>query len=68
MPQYAVAFHDPQSGCSLKLVQAEDRAAALRQFFDQGVEGYSQDAEGWAWFREDFEDAECPSGSIAEIQ
>jgi hypothetical protein len=44
------------------------RDSALRFFFNQYVtSGYTQDSEGFSYFKEDFSDAENPLGSIQEI-
>ena len=68
MAHFLIAFYDEDSGNSQKLVEAETKEKALEVFFAQGVSHYSKDHEGYAFFKEDFFDAQCPMGSIYEIQ
>lgn len=46
----------------------DSRESALRFFFNQFVNhGYSQDSEGFSYFKEDFSDSDNPLGSILEV-
>jgi len=47
----------------------DSRDAALRAFFNEhaSLEGYTNDAEGFAYFLEDFNNPEEPMGSILEV-
>jgi len=66
MPQFTIAFFSDLSGVCLKKIDADSREKALRLFFDKHVTGYSQNDEGFVYFREDFEDADRPLGAMLE--
>ncbi len=66
MPQYTIAFYSDLAGVNQKRVEAESREKALRLFFDKYVDGYSKNDEGFAYFRDDFDDADRPIGSLLE--
>ena len=69
MAKYAIAFVTPSKGTSLrhKLIEAETKDAALRRFFDEeAAEFYSNDEQGFFYFKEDFYDEISKSGSILE--
>lgn len=69
MPRYAIAFITAKPALIHRLVEMDSRDAALRAFFNEHAasEGYSSDAEGFAYFREDFEHPDEPMGSILEV-
>ncbi len=68
MPRYAVAFVTAKSALIHKVVEMDSQETALRSFFEQHVaQGYTQDAEGYSYFLEDFKGADEPMGSILEI-
>jgi hypothetical protein len=68
MPRYAIAFISPKPSLLHQVVEMDSRESALRFFFNQYVsQGYSKDNEGFSYFKEDFQDAENPLGSILEI-
>lgn len=68
MPKYAIAFAAQKPTLLHQVVEMDSRESALRFFFNQFVsEGYSKDAEGFSYFKEDFADPENPSGSIIEV-
>ncbi len=68
MPKYAIAFASTKPAVILQLVEMDSRESALRYFFNQFVgDGYSKDAEGFSYFKEDFSDSENPLGSILEV-
>ena len=68
MPRYAIAFISPKPGLIHQVVEMDSRESALRYFFNTYVsQGYSQDSEGFSYFKEDFADAENPLGNILEI-
>lgn len=69
MPRYAIAFVTAKPALVHKVIEMDSRDAALRAFFQEHVaaEGYTGDAEGYAYFLEDFNGPEEPSGSILEI-
>ena len=69
MPKYAIAFVTPKPSLVHQVVEMDSRESALRLFFNQHItHGYTQDAEGFSYFKEDFSDPENPLGSILEIQ
>lgn len=69
MPRYAVSFVTAKPALIHQLVEMDSRDAALRAFFrDHAVaHGYTDDAEGYAYFLEDFNNPEEPMGSILEV-
>jgi hypothetical protein len=67
MHKYAIAFANEGQGILLRLIDASSPDEAMRLFFDAGVEGYSPDSEGYAWFSEDFSQEPTPQGAIARI-
>lgn len=68
MPRYAIAFYSPKPALIHQVVEMDSRDSALRYFFNTYVkEGYSQDTEGFSYFKEDFADAQEPMGNILEI-
>ena len=66
MPQYTIAFFSDLNGVIQKKIEADTREKALRLFLDQHVTSYSQDDEGFVYFREDLEDADRPLGAMLE--
>jgi hypothetical protein len=70
MPRYAIAFVIPEEPAQLRqrIVENETKEAALRLFFNEEVkEFYSDDDQGFYYFKEDFYDEKTRSGSIIEI-
>ncbi len=68
MPKYAIAFITPKPSLVQKVVEMDSKEAALRFFFQQHVgTSYSQDAEGYSYFIEDFNNPDEPMGSILEV-
>ncbi len=68
MPRYSIAFWSKSSQLMHKIVEMDTKEAALRVFFQNFVDGeYSKDEEGYAYFREDFDDSDSPSGNVIEI-
>jgi hypothetical protein len=69
MPRYAISFVTAKPALIHQLVEMDSRDAALRAFFrDYAVpQGYTNDAEGYAYFLEDFNNPEEPMGSILEV-
>lgn len=71
MPKYAVAFILPTDGNQLshKVVESDSKENALRKFFNEEVsEYYSNDEQGFHYFKEDFNLDSSPAGSIIELQ
>lgn len=69
MPRYAISFVTAKPSLIHKMVEMDSRDAALRAFFNEhaSAEGYTKDAEGFAYFLEDFNNPEEPMGSILEV-
>jgi hypothetical protein len=71
MPKYAIAFITPSHGGALRhrIMEGENRDSTLRQFFnEEASEFYSNDDQGFYYFKEDFFDETTGAGSIIEIQ
>lgn len=67
MALFCVAFCDDLKGVRQELIEESSAELALRKFFAQGIDGYTPNAEGFTYFKEDFFDAEKPLGSVLEI-
>jgi len=70
MPRFAVAFVTPSENSQLihQVVESEDKESALRQFFKEFArEFYSEDEQGYHYFKEDFFDDVSAGGSIIEL-
>jgi len=70
MPKFAIAFVVPADNTPLchKIVESETKDAALRKFFTDNVsEHYSNDEQGYYYFKEDFYDEETNAGSMIEL-
>ena len=70
MPRFAVAFVTPSQNSQLvhKIMEGENKESVLKTFFTESVsEFYSNDEQGFHYFKDDFFDDTTPSGSIIEI-
>jgi len=70
MPKFSIAFIAPTEVKPLnhKIVESDTRDAALRKFFNENVsEHYSNDEQGYYYFKEDFYDEDSGTGSIIEL-
>lgn len=70
MPRFAVAFVTPSENGQLlhRLIESEDKETALRSFFKEFArEFYSEDEQGYHYFKEDFYDEVSAGGSLIEI-
>ncbi|MFP4012475.1 MAG: hypothetical protein ACLFVQ_00170 [Chitinispirillaceae bacterium] len=70
MPKYAIAFITPAKKMQLrhKMIEGENKDSALRRFFNEEAnEYYSNDEQGYYYFKEDFYDETAGSGSIIEL-
>jgi hypothetical protein len=69
MPRYAISFVTAKPALIHQLVEMDSRDAALRAFFRDhaAAQGYTNDAEGYAYFLEDFNNPAEPMGSILEV-
>jgi len=71
MPKYAIAFITPTKGAALRhrIMDGENRDSALRRFFnEEASEFYSNDDQGFYYFKEDFFDEVTGAGSIIECE
>jgi hypothetical protein len=69
MPKYSIAFIAPTDDKSLKhrLVENTDVESALKAFFKEELsEYYSDNEQGYHYFREDFFDEALVAGSILQ--
>jgi hypothetical protein len=70
MSKYAIAFIVPSENIQLchRIIEGDTKETALRHFFDEEVKGcYSEDDQGFFYFKEDFFDDQAKSGSIIEL-
>jgi hypothetical protein len=70
MSKYAIAFITPSKRMQLchKIVESDTKDSALRRFFGENVsEFYSDNEQGFLYFKEDFYDEAGPAGSIIEL-
>ncbi len=68
MPKYVIAFMNADSLLIHQLVELDTRDAALRFFFQNyAATGYSNDEEGFNYFKEDFFESDKPAGSILDL-
>ena len=70
MPRFSIAFITPTEKALLKhkVVEAPDQDGALKSFFSSESSAYySNDEQGYFYFREDFFDEAIESGSILKI-
>lgn len=70
MPKYAVAFIVPSETSQLRhrVLDGENKDTALRKFFtEEASEYYSNDEQGFYYFKEDFFDETSSTGSIIEL-
>jgi hypothetical protein len=67
MPRFAVSFFSDLHGMQATLVDASDREGALKKFFEKEVKEYTKNGEGFAYFKEDFQDDTRPLGAVVEI-
>lgn len=70
MSRFAIAFITPESEPKLihKIIDGETKELALRKFFNETVtDYYSDDEDGFHYFKEDFFDDSSPAGSVIEL-
>ena len=70
MPRFAVAFVTPSENSRLvhRILEGENKDSVLKTFFSETVaEFYSNDEQGFHYFKEDFYDDTTAAGSIIEI-
>lgn len=65
MPKFAIAFVMPSAEEQLhhRIIETSDKETALKKFFDEEmIKFYSNDEQGYFYFKEDF--ADTSSGSL----
>ena len=70
MSKFAIAFIVPSKNTQLchRIVEGDSKEEALRRFFDEEMkEYYSEDDQGYFYFKEDFFDERSTIGSIVEL-
>ncbi len=70
MLSFSIAFIAPDEKGSLihKVVDADDEQSAMKLFFaEKAVKYYSNDDQGFYYFKEDFSHPKEPAGSIIKI-
>lgn len=70
MPKYSIAFIAPTQSAQLrhKILEGDTKDIALRKFFvEEASEFYSNDEQGFYYFKDDFFDTNASTGSIIEI-
>jgi len=71
MSKYVIAFIAPTDGKPLRhrIVEGTDVESALKSFFkDELSDCYSDNEQGYHYFREDFFDEALSSGSILQCE
>lgn len=69
MPKFAIAFVTPEERNQLRhrIIDAADQDTALKTFFADEVQGYySEDDQGFYYFKEDFFDKTSGCGNIIQ--
>jgi hypothetical protein len=70
MSKFSIAFVLPSKNSQIRhrLVESQDQESALRSFFSEEVsEYYSNDDQGFFYFKEDFFDETNASGSVIRL-
>jgi len=67
MPKFSIVFHAPAEKNLLKhrIIERSDQESALKIFFaEEIVDYYTDDEQGFFYFKQDFFEPTDPSGSI----
>ncbi len=67
MPKYSIVFVTPAEKIPLKhrIVESSDKESALKTFFSEEIiDYYTDDEQGFFYFKQDFFEPADPSGSI----
>ena len=67
MPKFSIAFITPEQNKPLKhrIIESDDKETALKKFFEEEAsEYYSNDEQGYFYFKEDFADQASGVGSL----
>jgi hypothetical protein len=71
MPKFAIAFVAPDQDHPLRhrIVESSDEESAIKDFFTkEAMDSYSNDDQGFFYFKEDFSDKSTKSGSILKLE
>ncbi len=67
MNKYSIAFISPGNNLLHRIVRAKSEDEALQTFFKEiKLASYTQDDDGFFYFKEDFNFGERPAGSILQ--
>jgi len=68
MNRYSIAFISPGNNLLHRIIRAKSEEEALRTFFNEiKLASYTQDDDGYFYFKEDFNFGERPAGNILQI-
>jgi hypothetical protein len=70
MPKFAIAFILPSKSSQLchRIIETDSQEDALKRYFEEELkEYYSEDDQGFHYFKEDFFDERTRVGSIIEL-
>jgi hypothetical protein len=68
MNKYSIAFLSPGNNLLHRIVMAKNEDEALLTFFREiKLASYTQDDEGFYYFKEDFSFGERPAGSVIKL-
>jgi hypothetical protein len=68
MNRYSIAFISPGNNLLHRIIRAKNEEEALQTFFKEiKLASYTQDDDGYFYFKEDFNFGERPAGSIVLI-
>jgi hypothetical protein len=65
--RFVIAVYSEALGVVQKCMQADSQELALRLFFDENVQEYSKNEEGFTYFKEDFFESSHPIGAIVQV-
>ncbi len=71
MPRFAIAFIAPADTKPLRhrIIESADQESALKTFFDEEASDfYSNDEQGYFYFKEDFFDSSNGVGSVVAFE
>ncbi|MCI0472874.1 MAG: hypothetical protein L0Y76_04745 [Ignavibacteria bacterium] len=71
MPKYSIAFIAPGETSPLvhRIIESPDQESALKSFFDENItEFYTNDEQGFFYFKEDFFDTTNSTGSVIQLE
>ncbi|OGS36459.1 MAG: hypothetical protein A2293_00040 [Elusimicrobia bacterium RIFOXYB2_FULL_49_7] len=68
MNKYSIAFLSPGNNLLHRIVMAKNEEEALRTFFNEiKLASYTQDDEGFFYFKEDFTFGDRPAGNVIKL-